>query len=185
MTETKASRKKNVPERRKKAFQEFDHAVTLLQEGKHEEAETEFLRIQKKYAAQLDIVNRANIYLSKYIHPEKKKKIRSNDPEELHQLGIDAYNHSDLDQAIKYLEKAVKLDESNAEIQYDLACLHAVGGSRRKVKQFLSQAFEIEPELKKKAEEDEDLLENLKKSDLKKLGIKLPIEEEKEASPKS
>lgn len=99
------------------------------------------------YGKKKNILDKALFYL------ENAYKIDPNKPEIYKDLGVGYGLSQNYPKALEFLEKAVKIDPKDFQMHINLGVTYQIMGEKEKAEQAFAKANELNPNLKKKAEE--------------------------------
>ncbi|MBN1296855.1 hypothetical protein JXA80_08730 [bacterium] len=140
-------------QKRERAMRELDNAMQVLSEGGRDQALEEFRFIKEKFPRELDIVQKAELWISVLTRPPE---IEPQTAEEHYSMGIRMAQKNRLDKAQIHFRKAVEMDESYLDARYNLACIACKQGDHVQAIQMLADIGELDERFIETATLDED-----------------------------
>jgi tetratricopeptide (TPR) repeat protein len=136
------------------AFQHYQAAVQLVQQGKFEKALAAFQKLLP--GAPSEIVERSKMYISTCQRQLDKSGLAFLTPEERYDYAVSLLNTGDFEEATNQL-KGILTDDPGADFAYyGLAVLYSITGKAQDCLDSLSQAIELNPKNRLQARSDND-----------------------------
>jgi tetratricopeptide (TPR) repeat protein len=126
------------------ALREYGKGIEHFQRQNYQEAENHFVTLKQKYADDIEIVERANIYLKICQNLKKKTEAPLKTSNDCYQMGVIRCNEQRYDEAISLFEKALQKDGAEPEkIHYVMACTYAESENAEKAVESFKKAIEL------------------------------------------
>ena len=137
------------------AMKGYESALRLLRKGDFERAKEQLRAVQAAAPKELELVDRAEIYLRVC---DRKLAGEPDAPSggELQRQAVFLSNAGDSDAAIKLLDRALAEDPASIEGLYVRACAWALKGAAEKAVRDLRQAISLDPKVRFQAVNDPD-----------------------------
>jgi DNA uptake lipoprotein len=154
------ARKKSAPTAAKSdgqlsaAFQQYQAAVQLLQQGKFDRALAAFEKLQPD--APLEIKERCRIYIVTCQRQLEKPKLDFATPEEHYDFAIAQLNNGYFEEAREHFGNILAQNPEADYVFYGLALLNAVTGQSQECLANLSRAIDLNPQNRLQARIDND-----------------------------
>ena len=155
-----ASRKKSPPATGRSdgqssaAFQHYQAAVQLLQQGKFDRALAAFEKLQPD--APIQIKERCRIYMITCKRQLEKTTLAFATPEEHFDFAIAQLNNGNYEEAREHFEKILSQSPDADYVFYGMALLNAVTGQAQECLTNLARAIELNPKNRLQARVDND-----------------------------
>lgn len=156
-----SGRKKNSPSSKSgnalsssPAFQQYQSAVQLVQQGKYDKALVAFEKLVP--AAPAEIVERARMYISTCQRQLERTNLAFQTPEERYDYAISQLNQGYFEEAREQLNEVVADDPHADYAFYGLAVLDSITGHPQDCLDNLSRAIELNPKNRLQARSDND-----------------------------
>jgi tetratricopeptide (TPR) repeat protein len=107
-----------------KALAAYGQAMKAFRKGDMEKAAVELGAFIEKFAAERELVDRAQVYLAIAQKKPKKEAPHPKTFEDHFHAGIYKTNAGDYEGALKILEKALDFKTDEARVQYGIACVY-------------------------------------------------------------
>ncbi len=135
----------------------FDRAHKEFVRGRFAEARNQFRVVVDKYSQVAEVAARARQYLAIAESRLRNENILPRDAESLYDRGVIELNRGEYVAAQEMFERALKREPEAAHIHYDLAATRVRLGSIDLALQSLQRAFDLQPNLRVRAQHDHDL----------------------------
>ena len=139
----------------KTAVKDYESALGLLRKGDFERAKEEFRAVQAAAPKELELVDRAGIYL-RVCDRRLAGKPDAPSGGELYHQAVFLSNAGDPDAAIELLDRALAEDSASVKSLYVRACAWALKGAPDKAVRDLRQAISLDPKVRFQAVNDPD-----------------------------
>jgi len=138
------------------AVKDYDHALGLLRRKDYEGAADAFAKVIKAYPDEKEMADRCRIYLSVCEREQSDKVLPLKKAEDYYYQGIVESNRQKYDEALKHLDKALKMSPKDDRFLYAIAATQALKGEREQALNLLKEAIETNPENRVHAQSDPD-----------------------------
>jgi tetratricopeptide (TPR) repeat protein len=139
------------------ALRAFERAHKEFARGRFGEARSQFRALIEKYANVSEVTARARTYLTVAESRLRTEISLPRDADSLYDRGVIELNRGEYVAAQEMFERALKREPQAAHIHYGLAATRARLGSLETALQSLQKALEIQPNLRVRAQHDQDL----------------------------
>lgn len=112
-------------EKRKRAIREFDNAMKILSDGDKEKAVAEFNFVKDKFPRELDIVQKAVMWIGLLT---KQAPEAPETAEDFYFEGVRLSQRNQDSKALEMFEKAVSMDPEYLDALYNIACITCKSG---------------------------------------------------------
>ncbi len=136
------------------AFQHYQSAVQLVQQGKYDKALTAFEKLLP--AAPPEILERARMYITTCQRQLERSSLAFQTPEERYDYAISQLNQGYFEEAREQLNEVVTDDPRADFAFYGLAVLDSITGHPQDCLDNLSRAIELNPKNRLQARSDND-----------------------------
>jgi tetratricopeptide (TPR) repeat protein len=140
------------------ALRAFDRAHKEFARGRFGEARMLFRAILEKHAGVSEVAARARTYLNIIETRMRAESSLPRDADSLYDRGVIELNRGEYVAAQELFERALKREPEAAHIHYGLAATRARLGSIDTALESLQRALDIQPNLRIRAQHDQDLL---------------------------
>jgi len=138
------------------AVKDYDHALGLLRRKDYGGAADAFAKVIKAYPDEKEMADRCRIYLSVCEREQSDKVLPLKKAEDYYYQGIVESNRQKYDEALKHLDKALKMSPKDDRFLYATAATQALKGEREQALNLLKEAIETNPENRVHAQSDPD-----------------------------
>jgi hypothetical protein len=139
------------------ALKAFEKAHKEFVRGRFADARDSFKHLLEKHAGVVEVAARARTYLAIAESRLKAEASLPKDADSLYDLGVVQLNRGDYNTAQEFFERAIKRDPNAAHIHYGLAATRARLGALESALELLQRAFDLQPNLRFRAQQDPDL----------------------------
>jgi tetratricopeptide (TPR) repeat protein len=139
------------------ALRAFERAHKEFARGRFGEARAQFRGLIEKYANVSEVTARARTYLAVAESRLRTEISLPRDADSLYDRGVIELNRGEYVAAQEMFERALKREPQAAHIHYGLAATRARLGSLETALQSLQKALELQPNLRVRAQHDQDL----------------------------
>ena len=139
------------------ALHAFDRAHREFTRGRFQEARNQFRTLLEKYAQVSEVAARARTYLSISEARLRTESMLPRDADSLYDRGVIELNRGEYVAAQEMFERALKREPEAAHIHYGLAATRARLGAIDLALQSLQRALDLQPNLRVRAQHDQDL----------------------------
>jgi len=139
------------------ALRAFERAHKEFTSGRFGEARNQFRGLLDKYAQVSEVAARARTYLIIAESRLRTESILPRDADSLYDRGVIELNRGEYVAAQEMFERALKREPEAAHIHYGLAATRARLGSIDLALQSLQRALDLQPNLRVRAQHDQDL----------------------------
>ena len=152
-TESKDKTRKDEYQR---SLDAYTQAMKAFHKGDFEKAETLLEAFLEKHASELEIVDRAKLYLSICQEKKKKRTVFLKTFDDYYQYAVYNLNMGDHDEALKLLDKAGQMDPKEGRIPYLTALAQVLKGNVDECFEPLKKAVSLDKFLKILAQNETD-----------------------------
>ena len=138
------------------AIKDYDQALGLLRHKDYQAAADAFEKVVKTYPDEKEMADRCRIYLSVCERERSEKVLPLKKAEDYYYQGIVESNRQQYDEALKHLDKALKMSPKDDRFLYATAATQALKGEREQALSLLKEAIETNPENRIHAQSDPD-----------------------------
>lgn len=135
----------------------FEHAHKEFTRGRFGEARNQFRGLLEKYSQVSEVAARARTYLAIAEARLRTENMLPRDADSLYDRGVIELNRGEYVAAQEMFERALKREPEAAHIHYGLAATRARLGSLDLALQSLQRAVDLQPNLRVRAQHDQDL----------------------------
>ena len=135
----------------------FEHAHKEFTNGHFGEARNQFRGLLEKYSQVSEVAARARTYLAVAEARLRTENMLPRDADSLYDRGVIELNRGEYVAAQEMFERALKREPEAAHIHYGLAATRARLGSVDLALQSLQRALDLQPNLRVRAQHDQDL----------------------------
>ena len=135
----------------------FEHAHKEFTNGHFGEARNQFRSLLEKYSQVSEVAARARTYLAVAEARLRTENMLPRDADSLYDRGVIELNRGEYVAAQEMFERALKREPEAAHIHYGLAATRARLGSVDLALQSLQRALDLQPNLRVRAQHDQDL----------------------------
>lgn len=135
----------------------FEHAHKEFTRGHFGEARNQFRGLLEKFSQVSEVAARARTYLSIAEARLRTENMLPRDADSLYDRGVIELNRGEYVAAQEMFERALKREPEAAHIHYGLAATRARLGSLDLALQSLQRALDLQPNLRVRAQHDQDL----------------------------
>jgi tetratricopeptide (TPR) repeat protein len=135
----------------------FEHAHKEFTNGHFGEARNQFRGVLEKYSQVSEVAARARTYLAVAEARLRTENMLPRDADSLYDRGVIELNRGEYVAAQEMFERALKREPEAAHIHYGLAATRARLGSVDLALQSLQRALDLQPNLRVRAQHDQDL----------------------------
>ncbi|HEX8923033.1 MAG TPA: tetratricopeptide repeat protein [Pyrinomonadaceae bacterium] len=139
------------------ALRAFERAHKEFARGRFGEARLQFRALIEKYANVSEVTARARTYLTVAESRLRTEISLPRDADSLYDRGVIELNRGEYVAAQEMFERALKREPAAAHIHYGLAATRARLGSLETALESLQKALELQPNLRVRAQHDQDL----------------------------
>ena len=139
------------------ALSAFEHAHKEFTNGHFGEARNQFRSLLEKYSQVSEVAARARTYLAVAEARLRTENMLPRDADSLYDRGVIELNRGEYVAAQEMFERALKREPEAAHIHYGLAATRARLGSVDLALQSLQRALDLQPNLRVRAQHDQDL----------------------------
>lgn len=139
------------------ALRVFENAHKEFTRGKFGEARNQFRALLEKYSQVSEVAARARTYLAIAESRLRTESMLPRDADSLYDRGVIELNRGEYVAAQEMFERALKREPEAAHIHYSLAATRARLGSVDLALQSLQRALDLQPNLRVRAQHDQDL----------------------------
>ena len=139
------------------ALQSFDRAHREFTRGRFQEARNQFRVLLERYVQVSEVAARARTYLAISESRLRTESMLPRDADSLYDRGVIELNRGEYVAAQEMFERALKREPEAAHIHYGLAATRARLGSIDLALQSLQRALDLQPNLRVRAQHDQDL----------------------------
>jgi tetratricopeptide (TPR) repeat protein len=139
------------------ALRAFEKAHKEFVRGRFAEARNQFRELLQKHFTVVEVAARARTYLAIAETRLKTEVSLPKDADALYDRGVIELNRGDYATAQDFFERALKRQPGAAHIHYGLAATKAQLGATEDALKALEQAFTLQPVLRFRAPQDQDL----------------------------
>lgn len=140
------------------ALRAFDRAHKEFSRGRFSEARMLYRAILEKHAGVSEVAARARTYLNIIETRMRAESSLPRDADSLYDRGVIELNRGEYVAAQELFERALKREPEAAHVHYGLAATRARLGSIDTALESLQRALDIQPNLRIRAQHDQDLL---------------------------
>jgi tetratricopeptide (TPR) repeat protein len=138
------------------AIKDYDQALGLLRRKDYQAAADAFEKVVKTYPDEKEMADRCRIYLNVCERERSEKVLPLKKAEDYYYQGIVESNRQQYDEALKHLDKALKMSPKDDRFLYATAATQALKGEREQALSLLKEAIETNPENRIHAQSDPD-----------------------------
>ena len=138
------------------AVKDYDHALGLLRRRDYSSAADAFEKVIKNYPEEKEMADRCRIYRSVCEREQSEKVLPLKKAEDYYFQVIVESNRQQYDEALKHLDKALKMSPRDDRFLYATAATQALKGERDQALTLLKEAIEANPENRIHAQNDPD-----------------------------
>lgn len=139
------------------ALRAFDRAHREFTRARFQEARNQFRGLLDRYAQVSEVAARARTYLAISESRLRTESMLPRDADSLYDRGVIELNRGEFVAAQEMFERALKREPEAAHIHYGLAATRARLGSIDLALQSLQRALDLQPNLRVRAQHDQDL----------------------------
>jgi tetratricopeptide (TPR) repeat protein len=139
------------------ALRAFERAHKEFVRGRFGEARSQFRILIEKYAAVSEVTARARTYVAIADSRLRTELALPRDADSLYDRGVIELNRGEYVAAQEMFERALKREPEAAHIHYGLAATRSRLGSLETALESLQRALELQPNLRVRAQHDQDL----------------------------
>ncbi len=139
------------------ALQAFDRAHREFTRGRFQESRNQFRILLERFAQVSEVAARARTYLAVSESRLRTESMLPRDADSLYDRGVIELNRGEYVAAQEMFERALKREPEAAHIHYGLAATRARLGSIDLALQSLQRALDLQPNLRVRAQHDQDL----------------------------
>lgn len=139
------------------ALKVFENAHKEFTHGRFGEARNQFRALLDKYSQVSEVAARARTYLAIAESRLRTESMLPRDADSLYDRGVIELNRGEYVAAQEMFERALKREPEAAHIHYSLAATRARLGSVDLALQSLQRALDLQPNLRVRAQHDQDL----------------------------
>ena len=139
------------------ALRAFDRAHREFSRARFQEARNQFRGLLDRYAQVSEVAARARTYLAISESRLRTESMLPRDADSLYDRGVIELNRGEYVAAQEMFERALKREPEAAHIHYGLAATRARLGSIDLALQSLQRALYLQPNLRVRAQHDQDL----------------------------
>ncbi|HKZ79973.1 MAG TPA: tetratricopeptide repeat protein [Pyrinomonadaceae bacterium] len=139
------------------ALKAFERAHKEFSRGRFGEARNQFRLLLDKYSQVSEVAARARTYLAIAESRLRTESMLPRDADSLYDRGVIELNRGEYVAAQEMFERALKREPEAAHIHYGLAATRARLGSIDLALQSLERALNLQPNLRVRAQHDQDL----------------------------
>jgi tetratricopeptide (TPR) repeat protein len=139
------------------ALQAFERAHKEFTRGRFQEARNQFRSLLDKYSQVSEVAARARTYLTVAEARLRTESMLPRDADSLYDRGVIELNRGEYVAAQEMFERALKREPEAAHIHYGLAATRARLGAIDLALQSLQRALALQPNLRVRAQHDQDL----------------------------
>jgi tetratricopeptide (TPR) repeat protein len=139
------------------ALRAFERAHKEFARGRFGEARSQFRALIEKYASVSEVTARARTYLAIAETRLRTEIALPRDADSLYDRGVIELNRGEYVAAQEMFERALKREPQAAHVHYGLAATRARLGSLDSALESLQKALELQPNLRVRAQHDQDL----------------------------
>jgi hypothetical protein len=139
------------------ALRAFERAHREFTHGRFVEARNQFRGLVEKYSQVSEVAARARTYLAISESRLRTDNMLPRDADSLYDRGVNELNRGEYVAAQEMFERALKREPEAAHIHYGLAATRARLGSIDLALQSLQRALDLQPNLRVRAQHDQDL----------------------------
>jgi tetratricopeptide (TPR) repeat protein len=139
------------------ALRAFDRAHKEFTHGRFQEARNQFRLLLDKYSQVSEVAARGRTYLAVSEARLRTESMLPRDADSLYDRGVIELNRGEYVAAQEMFERALKREPEAAHIHYGLAATRARLGSIDLALQSLQRALDLQPNLRVRAQHDQDL----------------------------
>jgi tetratricopeptide (TPR) repeat protein len=139
------------------ALRAFERAHKEFARGRFGEARLQFRALIEKYASVSEVTARARTYLNIAEARLRTESSLPRDADSLYDRGVIELNRGEYVAAQEMFERALKREPQAAHIHYGLAATRSRLGSVDTALESLQRALELQPNLRLRAQHDQDL----------------------------
>jgi tetratricopeptide (TPR) repeat protein len=139
------------------ALRAFENAHKEFTRGRFGEARNQFRALLDKHAQVSEVAARARTYLAIAESRLRTESMLPRDADSLYDRGVIELNRGEYVAAQEMFERALKREPEAAHIHYGLAATRARLGSVDLALQSLQRALDLQPNLRLRAQHDQDL----------------------------
>ena|SRR3954453_14238382 len=136
------------------AFQQYQAAVQLLQQGKYEKALAAFEKLLP--SAPAEILERARMYVATCKRQMEQSRLAFQTPEERYDYAVSKLNHGYYDEAREQFNGVIGDHPQADYAYYGLALLDSITGHPQECLDNLERAIELNPKNRLQARSDND-----------------------------
>ncbi len=141
MTKEKDKIKKDEYE---KALSAYSQAMKPFHKGDYKKANELLKAFLDKHMSEIELVDRAKIYLTICGEQQSKEKVQLKTFEDYYQHGVFKTNQEDYAEALKLLEKAREMKPKEGKILYLMAGTYCLKGENEKCFELLKNAIQLD-----------------------------------------
>jgi tetratricopeptide (TPR) repeat protein len=138
------------------AVKEYEHALGLLHHKDYAAAADAFHQVIKNFPDEKEMADRCRAFIRACERESSDKSVSLKHSEDFYYQGILESNRQRYDEAIRHLDKALKMDPSNDRVLYVMASTQALKGEREAALRMLKEAITANPENRIHAQQDPD-----------------------------
>jgi len=139
------------------ALHAFDRAHREFTRGRFQEARNQFRLLLERYVQVSEVAARARTYLAISESRLRTESMLPRDADSLYDRGVIELNRGEYVAAQEMFERALKREPEAAHIHYGLAATRARLGAIDLALQSLQRALDLQPNLRVRAQHDQDL----------------------------
>lgn len=139
------------------ALQAFERAHKEFTRGRFQEARSQFRVLLDKYSQVSEVAARVRTYLAVSEARLRTESMLPRDADSLYDRGVIELNRGEFVAAQEMFERALKREPEAAHIHYGLAATRARLGAIDLALQSLQRALDLQPNLRVRAQHDQDL----------------------------
>jgi tetratricopeptide (TPR) repeat protein len=140
------------------ALRAFERAHKEFMRGRFHEARTQFRELIERYPGASEVTARARTYLNVAEARLRTEISLPRDADSLYDRGVIELNRGEYVAAQEMFERALKREPEAAHIHYGLAATRARLGSIDSALESLQRALGLQPNLRVRAQHDQDLM---------------------------
>ena len=138
------------------AVKDYDQALGLLRRKEYAAAAEAFQQVIKTYPDEKEITDRCRVYLLVCERERSEPEVSLKKAEDYYYQGIVESNRQRYDEALKHLDKALKMSPSDDRFLYATAATRSLMGEREGALNLLKEAIQANPENRIHAQNDPD-----------------------------
>lgn len=127
-----------------KALAAYSIATKVFHKGEYQKAEESFMSFLERYSPEIELADRARIYLEICRKQQKKEKIQLKTFEDFCQYGVIKVNQGEYKEALELLEKALEMKPKEAKILYLMADACCLAGQSELCLEYLKKSIQMD-----------------------------------------